>query len=100
LAIARSGERRIAVLVVGSIVAGLLFALPMLLSRESYFTDWRNHLYMVAKQARHVETHLGPTFFFNTIDRGWFYPFFAFYGATLSFHVGSVAALLGSPWAV
>ncbi len=86
-------------LFVASIVAGVAFALPMILSRELYFQDWRHHFYLVAKQARFVEANYSPTFFLNTLDRGWFYPFFAFYGGTLYFLTAVAAILLGSPWA-
>jgi hypothetical protein len=80
-------------------VVGLVFALPMLLGQELYFRDWGNHLFLVAKQARAIEVNHSPTFFLSTTERGWFYPFFAFYGATLYAAVGAVAVALGSAWA-
>ncbi len=66
--------------------------------RQGHSWDWQNHLYLVAKQASHVETHLIPTFFLNTVDRGWFYPFYAFYGGTLYFLVALLGVLIGSVW--
>jgi hypothetical protein len=77
-------------------LAGVVFALPMLLSGELYFRDWGNHLFLVAKQARAIEVNHSPTIFLSTTERGWFYPFFAFYGATLYAAVGAVAAAVRS----
>ena len=77
-------------------VAGV-FGLPMLRGGV-FFVDWRNHLWLVAKQTSYVREHLGPTFFVNTLDFGWFYPIYAFYGGTLYYLTALGGAAVGSPW--
>lgn len=73
--------------------------LPMVIGAPAFFNDWQNHLFLVAKQAAFVERHLGPTFFLSTVDGGWFYPFYAFYGGTLYYLAGLLGVAVGSVWA-
>ena len=82
-----------------ALVVATALCLPMVVDRPAFYLDWQNHLYLVAKQASYVAQHLAPTFFLNTVDRGWFYPFYAFYGGTLYYLVALVGIVLGSVWA-
>lgn len=86
--------RRAVDLGVGLVVI-LPLALPMLLTNRAYFGDWGNHLFLLDQQTRWLESHLAPTYFVHTAETGAFYPHFMFYGGTLYWLVGRLAAVVG-----
>ena len=82
------------------IFCGLLVALlvaPTALRGDAYFTDWTNHLWLIAKQSQEMGEQGGlPSLFMSTPQTGFLYPQFLFYGGTVYAAFGYVALLLGS----
>jgi hypothetical protein len=81
--------------VLAATVAVLVFAGPMLFTNSGFAVDFTNHLWLtwVAGKALFEMGH--PTYFLHTYQAGVFYPYFAFYGATLYAITGGLGELLG-----
>jgi hypothetical protein len=80
---------------IGTAVIAVL-ALRAALSREAFFGDWGNHLYLVDQQTRWLHSHLLPTYFLHSVESGVFYPHYLFYGGSLYAVTGWLGVLLGS----
>jgi hypothetical protein len=82
-------------LAIGTAVIAAL-ALRAVLSREAFFGDWGNHLYLVDQQTRWMRSHFLPTYFLHSVESGVFYPHYLFYGGSLYALTGWLGVLLGS----
>ena len=86
-----------AVAVGGALLVALLLVLPTMTATHAYFTDWANHLWLIAKQADIMRQQGGlPGLFMDTPQTGLLYPQFLFYGGTVYAAVGYVAVITGS----
>ena len=70
--------------------------LPLLLTDRTYYSDWANHLYYVARQAESLRALGRPSYFLHSDLSGPFYPYYAFYGGTLYVLTGCLAIVCGS----
>lgn len=82
-------------LAIGMAVVAAL-ALPVVLSRNAFFGDWGNHLYLVDQQTRWLRHHLLPTYFLHSLESGTFYPHYLFYGGSLYAATAWLGVLIGS----
>jgi hypothetical protein len=71
---------------------------PVLLTPETYLTDWANHLYYSARQLSNLRELARPGYFVHSDATGVLYPYFAFYAgsayvatALLGWFAGSIA---------
>ena len=86
------------VMIAVALITALLTILPIVMATHAYFTDWANHLWLIAKQADIMRQQGGlPGLFMDTPQTGLLYPQFLFYGGTLYGAVGYLALLTGSP---
>lgn len=86
------------VMIAVALMAALFTILPIVTATHAYFTDWANHLWLIAKQADIMRQQGGlPGLFMDTPQTGLLYPQFLFYGGTLYGGVGYLALLTGSP---
>ena len=76
-------------------VAVLLIASPMLFTDDGFAEDFTNAIWLADLQQHAIASHLHPTLFLHTQQRGVFEPLFAFYGGTLYALTGAFAAALG-----
>jgi hypothetical protein len=75
-------------------LAVLLIASPLLFTSDGFAPDLTNDIWFASYQQHVIAAHLHPTLFLQ-LQRGVFYPQFAFYGGTLFALTGALAALLG-----
>src|SRR5437870_149883 len=77
------------------VLAVLVLASPMLLTRRALGTDWTNHLWLVWKQGHQFGSLLHPSYFAHGDYIGVYYPDYAYYGGTIYALTGGIAAVLG-----
>src|SRR6266576_730039 len=78
----------------------LLLIAPMAFTQRTFSTDWSNQVWVVWQQKLNLQDLGLPSYFIQNRELGAFYPFFAFYGATLFVNTGLLALPLGSVNAV
>jgi hypothetical protein len=75
-------------------IAILVIGGPVLFTNDGFAVDFTNHLWLVWVQEAAIAHHATPTYFVSAPAVGVFYPFFAFYGATLYATAGALAAAM------
>jgi hypothetical protein len=76
-----------------ALLIGVL-AWPLLFTSATFNEDWINHLWYMWHESRALQAHGLPSLFLN-YSEGVFYPYYAFYGATLYALTGALALALG-----
>ena len=74
----------------------LLLIAPMAFTQRTFVPDWTDHVWLVWQQKLNIQDLGHPSYFIQSRELGAFYPFFAFYGATLYVVAGLLALPLGS----
>jgi hypothetical protein len=74
----------------------LLLIAPMALTDRTFAPDWSDHVWLVWQQKINLQDLGHPSYFIQNHELGSFYPFFAFYGTTLSTIAGTLALAVGS----
>ncbi|HWW89311.1 MAG TPA: GtrA family protein [Solirubrobacteraceae bacterium] len=78
-----------------AMLAILLIASPLLLTRNGFAPDFTNDIWLSDYQRHVIAAHLHPTLFLQ-LEQGVFDPLFAFYGGTLFALTGALGAVFGS----